>query len=80
VGSDEINQGRKAGNFGWLFFDVNNKSYRGYNFSSGKLGELYDSARPVNNSPNYTGSKNLPPAPKAFMCYPYLPSKEFPLA
>lgn len=78
-GYDEINQARKAGNFGWPFFIADNKPYRQYDFAKEKLGELFDPARPVNNSPNNTGSKILPPAQDAFIWYPYSPSKEFPL-
>ena len=33
---------------------------------------------PVNNSPNNTGIKNLPPAQKALIWYPYDESPEFP--
>lgn len=78
-GYDEINQAKKAGNFGWPMFIGNNKAYRQYDFGSETLGELFDPERPVNNSPNNTGSKILPPAQEAFIWYPYGPSKEFPL-
>ncbi|MCH8962052.1 MAG: PKD domain-containing protein, partial [Bacteroidetes bacterium] len=38
-----------------------------------------DPAAPVNDSPNNTGVRVLPPAQSAFIWYPYGPSEEFPL-
>lgn len=76
---DEINQARKAGNFGWPYFVGDNKAYNHFDFASDKSGEKFDPEKPVNNSPNSTGLKQLPPAQKAFIWYPYGDSKEFPL-
>jgi len=39
---------------------------------------LFDPAHPVNNSPNNTGIKELPPAQPAFIWYPGGPSARFP--
>ncbi|WP_234736615.1 PQQ-dependent sugar dehydrogenase [Tellurirhabdus bombi] len=77
-GYDEFNQARKAGNFGWPYFVGDNKPYHQYNFASKAIGELFDAKAPVNNSPNNTGIKNLPPAEKAMIWYPYNQSAEFP--
>ncbi len=76
---DEIGQARKAGNYGWPYFVGDNKAYNYYDFAAKKSGEKYDAEKPINNSPNNTGLKELPPAQKAFIWYPYGESKEFPL-
>ncbi|HEY9048739.1 MAG TPA: ThuA domain-containing protein [Ohtaekwangia sp.] len=78
-GQDEVGQARKAGNFGWPYFVGDNKAYNKFDFATNQSGEKYDAAKPVNNSPNNTGLKELPPAQKAFIWYPYGESKEFPL-
>ncbi len=77
-GYDELNQARKAGFFGWPLFIGPNIPYRPFDYATGKSGEAYDPARPVNNSRNNTGLKVLPPAQPAFIWYPYGESKEFP--
>lgn len=77
-GYDEINQAREAGFFGWPFFVGNNYAYRSYDYGTGESGEAFDPARPVNNSPNNTGIKELPPAQPAFIWYPYGASETFP--
>lgn len=40
---------------------------------------FYDPAHPVNDSPNNTGLKDLPPAQPAFIYYPHSPSTKFPV-
>ncbi len=77
-GYDEINQTRRAGNFGWPFFIGNNAPYREYDFVNEKKGELFDPLHPVNHSPKNTGKRDLPPAQGAFIWYPYDESAEFP--
>lgn len=77
-GYDEFNQARQAGNFGWPYFIGNNKAYHDYDFSTEKIGPLFDPLHPLNDSPNNTGIKNLPPAQKALIWYPYDESPEFP--
>lgn len=77
-GYDEVNQARKAGFFGWPFFVGNNYAYREYDYTTGKTGPAFDPAKPVNNSKNNTGIKNLPPAQPAFIWYPYGVSPDFP--
>jgi cytochrome c len=78
-GYDELNQARKAGNFGWPYFIGNNFAYNEYDYAANKSGALFDPAKPVNNSPNNTGSKELPPATPPLYYYPYATSSEFPL-
>lgn len=77
-GYDEVNQARNAGFFGWPYFVGNNYPYRAYDYKTGTSAELFDPKKPVNNSPNNTGLKNLPPVQPAFIWYPYTASKEFP--
>lgn len=77
-GYDEVNQARKAGFFGWPFFVGNNYAYRQYDYTNGTSGEAFDPAKALNNSPNNTGLKILPPVSPAFIWYPYAVSKEFP--
>ncbi len=77
-GYDEINQARQAGNFGWPYIIADNKPYRDFNFATGVSGPAFNPAAPVNNSPNNTGSMNLPPAQPALIWYPYATSTQFP--
>ena len=77
-GYDEFNQAKKAGNFGWPYFIGDNKPYHDFDFATEKIGPLFDPEHPVNDSPNNTGLKNLPPAQKALIWYPYDDSPEFP--
>ncbi len=77
-GYDEVNQARKAGNFGWPLFIGNNYPYKAYDFTNGENGNAFDPAAPINNSPNNTGLTQLPPTQPAFIWYPYGLSNEFP--
>lgn len=77
-GYDEVNQARKAGNFGWPLFVGNNYAYRDFDYETGKSGEAFDPANPINDSRNNTGLTELPPAQPAFIWYPYAASPDFP--
>lgn len=79
MGYDEINQAKKAGNFGWPYVIGENYPYREYNYETGESGKAFDPKNLVNNSRNNTGLKSLPPAQPAFIEYPYAASKEFPI-
>jgi cytochrome c len=79
AGHDEVGQARKAGNFGWPHFVGDNKAYTKFDFAANQSGEKWDAEKPTNTSPYNTGLKELPPAQKAFIWYPYGESKEFPL-
>ena len=77
-GHDEINPARQAGFFGWPMFVGDNKAYDVFNFrDSTSTGVVYDAAKPLNSSPHNTGLRELPPAQKAFIYYPYAESPEF---
>jgi cytochrome c len=78
-GYDEFNQAKKPGFFGWPYFIADNKPYSHYSYETEDPGPLFDPAHPVNESPNNTGLKELPPPVKAFIYYPYSISEEFPL-
>jgi glucose/arabinose dehydrogenase/cytochrome c551/c552 len=77
-GYDEVNQARRAGNFGWPFFVGNNQPYHAYNYATGEHGQAFDPQHPRNTSPNNTGITDLPPAQPAMIWYPYANSPEFP--
>ncbi|MBS1597924.1 MAG: ThuA domain-containing protein [Bacteroidetes bacterium] len=77
-GYDEVNQARKAGYFGWPLFVGNNYPYHEYDYATGKSGAAFDPEKPINDSRNNTGLRELPPAQPAFIWYPYGPSADFP--
>ncbi|PJJ84879.1 ThuA domain-containing protein [Mucilaginibacter auburnensis] len=77
-GYDEVNQARKAGNFGWPYLIGPNLAYHEYNYATGTSGAAFDPLKPVNNSRNNTGLKELPPGQPAFIWYPYDASPDFP--
>ncbi len=77
-GYDEMNQARKAGNYGWPLFIADNKAYVDYDYETGKSGQAFDPLKPINDSKNNTGLRELPPAQPAYVFYPYDESKEFP--
>ena len=75
---DEWNQAQTAGNYGWPYFVGDNFAYPRRDFATDEVGELFDPAAPVNESPNNTGLRELPEARPAMIWYPYGPSEEFP--
>lgn len=77
-GYDEVNQARKAGNFGYPFFVGNNYAYQEYDYATGKVGNAFDPKNLINNSRNNTGLEKLPNAQPAFIWYPYGKSADFP--
>ncbi len=76
-GYDEMNQARQAGYFGWPLFVADNRPYNSRSFADSTTGALFDPMHPINDSPNNTGLRELPPAQKAFIFYPYADSPEF---
>ena len=77
-GYDEVNQARSPGFYGWPYFIADNKAYQVVDFTNQTYLGKNNPESPVNNSPNNTGLKNLPPAGPAFIYYPYSESDEFP--
>ena len=78
-GYDEVNQAKGPGFFGWPYFIGDNRAYNDHDFETEISGALFDPENPVNESPNNTGARELPPAQPAFIWYPYGPSELFPL-
>ncbi|MEM8488626.1 MAG: ThuA domain-containing protein [Bacteroidota bacterium] len=78
-GYDEVNQAKAAGFFGWPYFIGDNQAYNDHSFETEESGPLFDVNAPINDSPNNTGARELPPAQPAFIWYPYGPSEKFPL-
>lgn len=77
-GYDEVGRARQAGNYGWPLFIADNKPYVSYNYETGESGAAYDPERPINDSRNNTGLRELPPAQPAMIYYPYAPTQDFP--
>lgn len=77
-GYDEMNRTTKAGNFGWPLFIADNKPYVDYDYATGESGITFDPQKPINDSKNNTGLRELPPAQPAYIYYPYVASTEFP--
>ena len=78
-GYDAFNQAKGPGFFGWPYFIGNNIPYTDFNFETLAMGPKYNPVNPINDSPNNTGLRELPPAQNAFLWYPYANSEEFPL-
>ncbi|WP_433872854.1 PQQ-dependent sugar dehydrogenase [Saccharopolyspora sp. CA-218241] len=75
---DELELIKGPGNAGWPYCIADNIPYRDYDFATQQPGELFDCANPVNDSPNNTGLRELPPAQPPLVWYPYDCSEEFP--
>ncbi len=78
-GYDEFNLAKSAGYYGWPYFVGPNKAYRDYNFLTKVSGPLHKPESPINDSPNNSGLRNLPPARPALVYYPYSNFEEFPM-
>jgi len=78
-GYDELNQAKKAGYFGWPYFVGKNYAYAKYDFAAKKAGAKWDATAPINESPNNTGKRELPPVSPPFIWYPYAKSDDFPM-
>ncbi len=78
AGFDEINQARGPGYFGWPYFIADNKAYTDWDYATGAGRGPFEVNKPVNDSPNNTGIKELPAPQKAFIYYPASPSTRFP--
>ncbi len=77
-GMGEIDQARNAGFWGWPYTRGNNQVYNDYNFVTRESGSKFDPNHLVNDSPNNTGMKKLPPAQESLIWYSYDKSEEFP--
>lgn len=70
AGFDEFNRTRSAGNFGWPYFNADNRAYSPHNFETGSNAPPFNPERPENTSPNNTGLRTLPPTRPATLWYP----------
>ena len=77
-GIGEFNQAKQAGFYGWPYTRGNNQPYNDYNFATKTSGKKFDPKQIVNDSPNNTGIKNLPPIMESLIWYSYDRSEEFP--
>uniref|UniRef100_UPI00036D779F RICIN domain-containing protein n=1 Tax=Catelliglobosispora koreensis TaxID=129052 RepID=UPI00036D779F len=74
----ELNVIKQAGNFGWPFCHGNNQPYAPYNPDTGVVGAKFNCNAPVNDSPNNTGLRDLPPLVQPQIWYGYGTSTQFP--
>ncbi|WP_149276139.1 ThuA domain-containing protein [Pareuzebyella sediminis] len=77
-GYDEMNLALKAGNYGWPMFIGNSKPYRKYDYETGESKRAFDPQKPINDSRNNTGLRELPPVVDPYIYYPYDETKLFP--
>jgi cytochrome c len=70
-GYDEFNLAKTAGNYGWPYCIADNKPYVAYDFGNDQSGDAFDCQALMNNSPNNTGARSLPPARPAWAHYAY---------
>ena len=77
-GIDEVNRAKGPGFWGWPYSRGNNQAYHDYNFTTEESGALFNPDKPINDSPNNTGLRTLPPAQESMIWYSYDDSEEFP--
>jgi len=65
----EVNQIREAGNYGWPYCSGPNLNFDDYDFATGQSGPEFNCDAPVNESPNNTGLRELPPAEHPWIWY-----------
>jgi cytochrome c len=71
-GYDEINQAKGPGFFGWPYCIGNNVPYVYVDFAAALASRgPFNCSAPVNQSPNNTGLRELPPAQPAWIAYSY---------
>ena len=78
LGYEEINATRTAANFGWPYFVGPNEALPLFDFDAKKEIRRQSPETPRNDSPNNTGTRQLPPAKPALLWYSSTASKEFP--
>ncbi|MGW4944191.1 PQQ-dependent sugar dehydrogenase [Actinoplanes sp. NPDC004185] len=68
----------KPANYGWPYCVAPDMPYVDFDFATRTSGQPFNCAAPVNDSPNNTGKRKLPPVQKAEVIYTYAASTEFP--
>ena len=76
---DEINVARTPGFYGWPYFLGDNDAFPMYDFATKKEGPRKDKAKPINDSRNNTGLRELPVARPAMIWYGKSYSPQYPL-
>lgn len=77
-GMGEYDQARHAGFWGWPYTRGYNEPYNDFDFTTETAGEKFDPEHLINDSPNNTGLKKLPPAQPSMIPMTYARSEEFP--
>src|SRR5690606_24726370 len=77
-GMGEYNQAREAGFWGWPYTRGYIEPYNDYDFLTNLSGPKFDPDNLINDSPNNTGLRELPPAKSAMIPMTYYRSDEFP--
>lgn len=81
AGHDEINLTKPGGGFyGWPYCNGNNYAYNKVDYAGGGqvyLTEKFDCAKPINDSPNNKGIKQLPPATAPIVWYANVNTTDF---
>ena len=78
AGTVEFTRITAPGNFGWPYCTGHNTPFNDYDYATKTSHGTFDCAHPVNDSPNNTGLRDLPPAQPATVWYSYAQSAEFP--
>ena len=68
----------ESSNYGWPYCATAELPYVDYDFATGTSGAAFNCAAPVNDSPNNTGLRELPPVSQPEVWYSYGASAEFP--
>ena len=71
-GQVEFNRITEPGNYGWPYCTGTNtaaETYNEWDFATNTTGPKFDCSKPVNNSPNNTGLKDLPAAKASWIRY-----------
>jgi cytochrome c len=77
-GTVEFSRVTHASNQGWPYCIGNNTPFNDYDFATKTSGPKFNCGNLVNDSPNNTGLRNLPPAEAPTVWYAYSQSAEFP--
>lgn len=77
-GMGEFDQARHAGFWGWPYTRGYNEAYNDYDFATKTSGPKFDPENLINDSPNNTGLRKLPPAQPSMIPMTYYRSEEFP--
>ncbi len=77
ISYDEFNKATGPGFFGWPYIAGDNQAYADFDFATEQIGPFFDLQGAVNDSPNNTGARILPPAEPAMIWYSYGESEDF---